>query len=554
MTRGFHKAVLSLLGIVLLGLLPQGAAAQRVSVRNNILTDATGTPNLSLEIRVGEHVSLGVNGSLKSWPRFLAWDATTENPTHWRFFTVEPEARYYFDQVFQGTFLETDFLYAHFNMAGVKLPLGLYPEIRDNRLQGDFYGGGLSLGYSWRLSTHWRIEALAGANLGYVNAQKFECDHCGSQVGTREGFAVVPKLGISLAYNFKRRERQKQEILEMIAPQQTQSQPQRESLSEPDFYIPDTPAVPKVGPTQKKASAYPMLQASSEYQPYTPERVLRKEPGVVFVYFKPGKSEVLREFTYFERYRNNGPALDEILDATHSVLADTTIRLSHIQIVGLASIDDDALLNQRLALKRAQAIKQYIQEQVDVPDEVFDTACGSEAWSEFRDQVQDLIEAGGTRDLSVKQLQAVLEIVDNEPNLVRRKNRIMNLEKGSVYSHIARGLLQDQRSAGYVHIYYDTVPDAAAQAVNEAIGLLERGSYEAALQRIEPWRSDPRSIRIYAAALFYNGRREEAYDLLSRAAKAGDTAAAKDLEALQALSSQLPSYGKYLRENENINK
>jgi hypothetical protein len=37
-------------------------------------------------------------------------------------------------------------------------------------------------------------------------------------VGTKEGAAVVPKLGINLAYNFKRREKQKKEILGMIAP------------------------------------------------------------------------------------------------------------------------------------------------------------------------------------------------------------------------------------------------------------------------------------------------------------------------------------------------
>lgn len=555
MTRNIHKAALSLLGFVLLGFLPQAAIAQRVSVRNNILSDAIGTPNLALEIRVGEHVSFGVNGSLKSWPRFLAWDTNAENPNHWRYFTVEPEVRYYFNQVFRGAFLETDFLYSHFNVGGVKLPLGLYPEIRDNRLQGDYYGGGLSFGYSWFLSTNWRIEALIGANMGYVNSQKFECNHCGSQVGTREGFVVVPMLGISLAYNFKRRERQKQEILEMIAPEDWQSEPQLEkSQPEPVFYIPEAAAAPRVSPTQQKASAYPLLQASSEYQPYTPERILRKEPGAVFVYFKPGKSEVLREFTYFERYRNNGPALDEIVEATRAALADTTIRLRRIQIVGLASIDDNPALNQRLALQRALSLKRFIQDQMDVPDEVFETVCGSEAWAEFRDQIEDLILAGGAKDLTINQLQTVLEIVDNEPNLVRRKKKLMNMEKGSVYRKIARGILQDQRSAGYVHIYYDPVPDAAAHAINEAISLLERGSYEAALQRIEPWRGDPRSIRAYAAALYYNGRKEEAYDLLDRAAKDGDAAAAKDLEALQALSLQLSSYGKHLREKENINK
>ena len=211
----------------LLVLLPQRATGQDVSIRNNLAHDAIGTLNAAVEVQVSDHMSVGVAGGFKSWPRFLFWESNqTENPSHWRYFMVAPEARYYFNEMFQGFFAGADVLYTHFNVGDVKFPIGLlYPEARDYRLQGDFFGGGVSAGYAWRLGPHWRIEAEAGIALGYVKADKFECAHCAAQVGTKDGALLIPKLGINIAYNFKRREQQKKEILEMIAPKELPSEP-----------------------------------------------------------------------------------------------------------------------------------------------------------------------------------------------------------------------------------------------------------------------------------------------------------------------------------------
>ena len=60
---------------LLLTLLPFRAAGQEVSIRNNLLYDATGTVNAGLEFQVGDHFSVGVNGGFKSWP--VSWPGTT---------------------------------------------------------------------------------------------------------------------------------------------------------------------------------------------------------------------------------------------------------------------------------------------------------------------------------------------------------------------------------------------------------------------------------------------------------------------------------------------
>ena len=99
MNQKLWKVLLSAL-VLTAGTLFYEAKAQGVSVRTNLLWDAVSEPNVGLEFPVSDHWSVGANAGIKSWPRWLAWDWDTENPTHWRNLAVVPEARYYFDQVY----------------------------------------------------------------------------------------------------------------------------------------------------------------------------------------------------------------------------------------------------------------------------------------------------------------------------------------------------------------------------------------------------------------------------------------------------------------------
>lgn len=165
----FEKIVKSAtLGLALVVMLPELGLAQNaqktprdtvsrwqgMSIRTNLLWDALAEPNIGLEFPIGDHWSLGANAGLKAWPRWLAWDWDTENPTHWRNFAIVPEARYYFDQVYDGWFVGADAVYTHFNVGAMKFPFGMYPEANQYRLQGDYAGLGLFGGYSWWIGKH----------------------------------------------------------------------------------------------------------------------------------------------------------------------------------------------------------------------------------------------------------------------------------------------------------------------------------------------------------------------------------------------------------------
>ena len=519
------------------------------SVRTNLIWLAAAEPNLGLEFPVSDRFTIGGNFGLKPWPRFLPWDTDVVNNTkHWRNFAIVPEFRFWPDRNYEGWFTGLDLIYTHYNVGNVKFPFGLYPQVRDHRLQGDWYGLGLFAGYSWWLSDHWRLEAEAGLGAGYARAGVYNCDHCSELVETYKGVSLVPKLGLNIAYNVKRREK-RQQIVDIIQALEKPVPPV--VVERPDTLIYGIAEVPDyMGRAGELTPHHPVLRPMRDYQPYTPDRVLRKEEGALYVFFELDKSVLKRSFTEGGYSRDNGPVLDEIMDITEQILADTTSRVSCIQIIGLASIEGPVDRNVRLSSNRALALQKYIQERLPVKDELFELIKGGEAWTELRDQLNDLYLAGGSEGLSQDDLRKVLEIIDSNADVNQKERQLKRLNGGKVYKVLLPTILHDQRNSGYVRIYFDYVPDEGARAINDAISVLEAGDTEEGLRMLEALRGDSRSDQAYAVALLRLGRTGEAVEVLRAAAARGDEGCAKVLKDYEEHLAREAAYQKYLKDLE----
>ena len=182
------------------------------SIKINLAYTAAGAANLGAEFAMGDHFSTTLTLGLKSWPRWLAWDWDPEKESKWRHILVAPGVRWWPEKVFEHWFVGADLVWSHFNVAKLNFPL-IYPQVRDYRLQGDVYALGLFGGYSWRLARHLRLEAEAGVGIGYYQAEKFECPHCGAPLGESKGLAILPKIGVNLSWDFMAHEKQKREKL-----------------------------------------------------------------------------------------------------------------------------------------------------------------------------------------------------------------------------------------------------------------------------------------------------------------------------------------------------
>lgn len=169
--------------------------AQTVALRNNLLYDATLTPNLGADIRVDSLWTIGALVGLN------AWDIDKDKNKKWRHLLISPNVRRWLGDVpFHKSYVEGDLIYSHFNVGNTKIPFGFYSAVKDRRLQGDLVALGGKYGYSWILARHWRIEAEAGVAVGYAWFKEYECATCGKQLGNGDRIFLLPQLGINVVY------------------------------------------------------------------------------------------------------------------------------------------------------------------------------------------------------------------------------------------------------------------------------------------------------------------------------------------------------------------
>ena len=169
--------------------------AQSVAVRNNLLYDATLTPNLGVDLKVDSLWTLGAVVG------FNAWDVDKQKNEKWRHLLIEPNVRRWLnDGVFKKSYLEGDLIYSHFNVGNTTIPFSLYDAVKEKRLQGDLFALGGKYGYSWILARHWRVEVEAGIAVGYAWFKEYECPTCGQQLGEGDRIFLLPQLGINVVY------------------------------------------------------------------------------------------------------------------------------------------------------------------------------------------------------------------------------------------------------------------------------------------------------------------------------------------------------------------
>ncbi|MBR4919797.1 MAG: DUF3575 domain-containing protein [Prevotella sp.] len=441
-----EKGFLTSMLLAMMLLMTPSVKAQQVTVSNNLLYDALLTPNLRVGLRLSPHWSMGVTGGYRPWP-------TSDNvSTKWRHLLVSPDVRYWTDSVNVHHFFGVNLIYSHYNLANLKFPFGLYKGFRHERREGDLGALGAFYGYSWPLGRHWNLEALIGAVVGYAKYDRYACGKCGTKIGDDNRWFVLPQAGINIVYNIPGRPAKK--VPQVVIPPiidtiQTVQPPIIETVP-----VDTVPAPPKERNIDILLRTEPILAHISDYKPYDRSQVLRRDKAALFVYFPMSKSEILPD------WRDNKQTLDRIMDVTEKMMADKDSKICKIQIVGLASWDGYQSFNERVAKERAYSLKKYIQERMPLGDDMFELNFGGEDWADFRDQLQEEVDglSGDAKQTALaKQLQQVLDIIDTEPNLGRREQKIRKLRGGRTYEYLKKHHLTDQRNAGYLRVYFDYV-------------------------------------------------------------------------------------------------
>lgn len=181
------------------------AFAQVVAVKTNLLYDATTTINLGVEFKIAPQWSMDISGNVNPW--------TFSDNRKMKFWLLQPEARWWSCQPFNGHFFGIHALGGKYNIGGM-LPWGFKngqmmgfiknENILEHRYEGWTIGAGVSYGYHWILGKRWGLEATIGVGYAYLNYDKYKCEHCGEKIkeGNRNYFGPT-KAGVTLIYMIK---------------------------------------------------------------------------------------------------------------------------------------------------------------------------------------------------------------------------------------------------------------------------------------------------------------------------------------------------------------
>lgn len=175
-------------------------SAQKVVVKTNLLYDVTSTINVGAEFRMGSRWTLDISGNLNAW--------TFSDNKKWKHWALQPEARYWLCESFNGHFIGAHLVGGIYNMGNWNTGftfLGTdFSQMQNHRYEGWLVGAGIAYGYQWMLGRHWSIEAEIGIGYVYTRADKYECPRCGDQLEDNKPHHYVgpTKAAINLIYVF----------------------------------------------------------------------------------------------------------------------------------------------------------------------------------------------------------------------------------------------------------------------------------------------------------------------------------------------------------------
>ena len=172
---------------------PSAVNAQKVGLKTNALYWATTTPNLGLEVGMGDRFSFYLEGGYNPWT-FKENQQPKEHMQN-RQLTFAVGARYYPWHVYTGWWASAGAQYTKYNTGGI---------IRTRTWEGEVYGVTLGAGYSWLLTRSLNLDFGLGLMVGPNHFRTYSCPACGriEEMDKKEIYVGPNELIVKLSYLF----------------------------------------------------------------------------------------------------------------------------------------------------------------------------------------------------------------------------------------------------------------------------------------------------------------------------------------------------------------
>ena len=170
--------------LCLAGSVSNRACAQDVALKTNALYWMTTTTNAAAEIALSNKATLELSVAYNPW--------TFKDNKKLRFLLVQPEARYWMCEKFEGHFVG---FHAH--------AAQFYSTLANRRRDGYLAGAGFSYGYDWILKPNLNLEAELGVGYAHLWYKESDCIPCIKKFERKHKNYVGPtRAAVSLVYFF----------------------------------------------------------------------------------------------------------------------------------------------------------------------------------------------------------------------------------------------------------------------------------------------------------------------------------------------------------------
>lgn len=260
-----------------------------------------------------------------------------------------------------------------------------------------------------------------------------------------------------------------------------------------------------------------------ERQAEIDDYIAEHEVGALSLYFKQGKQDIERYF------RNNNSTLVNLVSSIRALMNSSTSRVARVVIVGSASPEGALDFNDRLAWNRAVALKEFLRRNTRYPADSITLFNASEDWRGLRKLV-------ATSDLYER--EDILRIIDNVPIRQGRELELMKLAGGRPYLYMLEHMFPELRNSAFIKVYYENIPDPAAEVLATGATLVAQGRYAEALTVLRGAEESSGRDLLEGAALLFSGNEAEAIPLLERAAAGGESEAGALLDKMRAKAEE----------------
>lgn len=174
--------------VVFMSLFCMSAHAQELALKTNLVADVTGTIDLGAEYALGSHQTVALTADYNPF--------SYGKNKQMKAFAIRPEWRFWLYEPYYGWYAGVHFLFADYDVRGI----GPFNTLKNNRVDGNFIGGGIGVGYNLPIGDLWNLDFGVAVSAGQFKYKRSALEENPDIVSAKASYIGPTLINVSLVY------------------------------------------------------------------------------------------------------------------------------------------------------------------------------------------------------------------------------------------------------------------------------------------------------------------------------------------------------------------